>query len=278
MGRVTGRAENVSAMRIFEVRASGRGPGTAKTYEVNATRMWSLPGVECPACGQIWANSATTYPSIDLARWHRAHWYQLEGPVPFAEFERLRDALRPYVPGDIQLQPGTQFGPLVGTAYGVAGDFAGGDLGSLLVRRGALRRLRGAGIANLRAVTPRLDQGGVLTPDELACLGIYLDVDLRTLDVHQARWEEFVELDIPPSVLLSDASYRVDPAGECSLCGRLGITIERIIVDLASLPQDADLFRPRQATGYILATERFVAAVEHLGLSGLVAREVEVMG
>src|SRR5690242_4450045 len=106
-------------MRFYWLRPSV----TARhTGEINAAHRWKLPGVTCPACGATWGGGADAYPGVDLsvlAEQARLEEARLE--EDFAEFERLRERVRPLAPPGVPLRPGTSFGPLVGTAKGQFG-------------------------------------------------------------------------------------------------------------------------------------------------------------
>ncbi len=66
-----------------------------------------------------------------------------------------------------------------------------------------------------------------------------------------------------------------DRPPKCSLCGRNGFPFpDEPVLDLASLPTDTDLFVLSDFETVLIGTERFVAAVERLGLDDLDIREV----
>ncbi len=93
------------------------------TGGISAKSKWGLPGVKCPNCGATWADSAISYPCVDLSQHpHRAE-FEEPRPEPIEEFERLREQVRPLVPEGLPLDPGTLLGPAVGTAQGRFGPF-----------------------------------------------------------------------------------------------------------------------------------------------------------
>jgi uncharacterized double-CXXCG motif protein len=104
--------------KFYRVRAD---QASRHTGNINAAHQWGLPGVHCPACGVTWSNGTDAYPSVDLSELPNRHEYEEPRPEPFDEFARLREQVRPLVPPGTPLGPGSDFGPLVGTASGSFG-------------------------------------------------------------------------------------------------------------------------------------------------------------
>jgi uncharacterized double-CXXCG motif protein len=79
---------------------------------------WGLPGVHCPECKATWATTGNAYPSVDLshlpAQEQKKYLPRVEEDM--TEFERLCEQVRPLVPPGVPLRPGTEFGPMNGSA------------------------------------------------------------------------------------------------------------------------------------------------------------------
>ncbi|HEX8703325.1 MAG TPA: double-CXXCG motif protein, partial [Myxococcaceae bacterium] len=116
----------------------------------DASNKWGLPGVHCPVCDAIWSNSSDRYPSVDLSQLPEKDKYSARLEKDYAEFERLREQVRPLVPAGVPLRPGTKFGPLVGTAQGEFGPLLMHYPWDLLIRREALEQLQAAGVQGLK--------------------------------------------------------------------------------------------------------------------------------
>jgi uncharacterized double-CXXCG motif protein len=172
-------------------------------------------------------------------------------PVPSEEFERLRELVRPLVPEDVLLEPGTEFGPLTGTGAGYFGQLFMQNSWSLFARGEALERLRGAGMRGL--------------------LGCPIHVRFRV-----KRPPDLRELQLVARGRLHPDCLPPDREPPCSKCGRAAITLPRTYwLDATSLPEHVDVFRLADWPTLIFATEALVDAVKQLELDGVVFREVE---
>ena len=212
-------------------------------FEIDAQHKWTLPGVKCDVCGATWSTTGIEYPSVDISNEPFAKEYESGWPVTLAELEQRRARIRSHFPPDAVLPPGTEFGPLTGRAAGRFPDFVWLSPWTLLIKSEAYAQLR---VRN------------VLMPDGIAS-------DLRFTGDQRP---DLLELEIQPLALLAPASFL--PNGEpCAGCGREGRRVDVPVVSSDSIPADTDMFRPRNFPTYILATERFKAAVTELNLTGL---------
>lgn len=222
-----------------------------KFYEVDANRYridihdehkWGLPGVHCPACGAIWSTVGPSWPCVDLSKLPEAK--KLEEPYleeNFDEFLRLREAVRPFVPPGVELKPGTKFGPAIGPA-------SGRKIGALTMGFPWMMLGRPEGVAFLQEEGLRGVKAG---PTEY-------------------RWkrhpQQVLEFQIEPHSRVHPDCLPPDPPPRCETCGRRPISRPRpLILDLASLPTDLDIFRLADFMTAIVVTERFVEAVQRLG-------------
>ncbi|HVG61934.1 MAG TPA: double-CXXCG motif protein, partial [Hyalangium sp.] len=63
----------------------------------------------------------------------------------------------------------------------------------------------------------------------------------------------------------------------CPTCGRDAFRLpDELLLDAASLPSDVDLFRVADFLTVLICTERFVQAVQRLGLDDIVFREIHL--
>jgi uncharacterized double-CXXCG motif protein len=158
----------------------------------------------------------------------------------FAEFERLREQVRPLVPLGVHLWPGTGFGSMTGSARGEFGPLLLDHPWTLLMRPEPLQRLQAEGLRGLKGVRAEL-RFRKKNPPEL------LEMEL-----------------LPRGQFHSDCLPERPPP--CPKCERDGFTLpDEPILDAASLPQDLDLFRLADGLTMIIGTERFVEAVRRLG-------------
>jgi uncharacterized double-CXXCG motif protein len=207
----------------------------------NATNKWGLPGVHCPVCDAIWSMLGECYPSVDLSYLPERDKYGSRLEKDYAEFERLREQVRPLAPPGVRLEPGAKFGPLVGTAKGEFGPLLMYYPWDLLVRREALEQLQAAGVQGLK--------------------GCRTELRFR-----QKNPPELLELELWPRGQLHPDCLPADRVMPCGKCGRRGWSLpEQPILDAASLPQDVDLFRVGDFTTMLVGSERFVEAARRLG-------------
>jgi uncharacterized double-CXXCG motif protein len=158
--------------------------------------------------------------------------------------------VRPLLPSEVHLGPGTEFGPLVGSAKGTFSPLFMPNPWTLLCLRGALEQLNAAGPRGLK--------------------GCRTELRFRQKNV-----PELLELEIVPYGLLHPDCLPPDRSPTCRTCGRESFSRpEDPILDEASLPKDFDLFRVANWPTMIIGGERFKEAVERLELEGVICREL----
>jgi uncharacterized double-CXXCG motif protein len=158
----------------------------------------------------------------------------------YAEFERLREQVRPLVPPGVHLWPGTQLGPMDGSAQGEFGPLVLVHAWELLMRREPLEHLQAEGLRGLKGVPTQL-RFRAKNPPEL------FEMEL----LPQGRLHRACLPNLPPP---------------CPKCENVIFTLpEEPILDAATLPWDLDLFRLADGLTMIIGTERFVEAVRRLG-------------
>jgi uncharacterized double-CXXCG motif protein len=240
-------------MRFYRIRED---EAPRYTGNLNATSPWGLPGSEpCPVCGRHGGQTVARYPCVDLSHLPEQEREKLSSPwpVPYEEFVRLRELVRPLAPPGADLKTGTTFGPLTGTASGYFGQLFMQNPWSLYPRREALEKLQAAGVRGLQGCPMKVRFRQRNTPELMD-----LQLELR------GRFHP----DCLPAHL----------APPCPTCGREeGYSLPQpVLLAAASLPEDLDMFRLADWSGLILANERLVEAVARLELDGVVFQELEV--
>jgi uncharacterized double-CXXCG motif protein len=170
----------------------------------------------------------------------------------YAEFERLREQVRPLAPPGVHLWAGTQLGPMDGSAQGEFGPLALVHAWELLMRREPLERLQAEGLRGLKGVPTQLR-------------------------FRKKNPPELLEMELLPHGRLHPACLPgLSPP--CPKCENVRLTLpEKPILDAATLPQHLDLFRLEDGLTLIIGTERFVEAVRRLGYEQDIAfRELPV--
>jgi uncharacterized double-CXXCG motif protein len=219
-------------------------------------RKWGLPGVLCPVCKAAWSTAGDAYPSVDLSslpsQEQKKYLPRLE--KDYAEFERLREQVRPLVPPGVHLWPGTKFGPMTGSAQGEFGPLALAHSWTLLMKPEPLEHLQSEGLRGLKGCRTELRFRKKSPP-------VLLEVEL-----------------LPRGGLHPDCLPERPPP--CPKCERDSFKLpERPILDAASLPQDLDLFRLANFETLIIGTERFVEVVRRHGYEQDIAfRELPILG
>lgn len=238
-------------MRFYEVIES-RAPRYTGNLS-NAAHPWGLPGMHCPECGAPGGWGGLQYPCVDLSGLPARELKKLSDswPVSFEEFERLRELVRPRVPQDALLRPGTRFGPLTGTGEGSFGQLFMQNPWSLFARREALERLLGTGLQGLE--------------------GCSVNVRFR-----QKQAPELRELQLVARGRLHPDCLPPRRQPPCSRCGREDLSLPSVYwLDAASLAEHLEVFRLADWPTLIFATERMVEAVTRLELDGVEFRQVE---
>ncbi|HEX8705467.1 MAG TPA: double-CXXCG motif protein [Myxococcaceae bacterium] len=239
-------------MKLYRLKQD---PSPRYTGDLHAKHKWGLPGVEpCPACRVGGAVTGLEYPGVDLSGLPTQELKKLSDPwpVPFEEFLRLRDLVRPLAPQGALLEPGTRLGPLTGTGSGYFGQLFMPEPWSLYLRREALDKLQAAGIRGLH--------------------GCALEVRFRV-----KRPPELLELQFELHGQFHPVCLPPDRKPPCPTCGNEPLKLPApIVLDATSLPAELDVFRLRQGWTLIIASERFRDAVQRLELDGVAFQELEV--
>ncbi len=222
-------------------------------YYINASHKWGLPGISCRVCGQTWTSVGLAYPSVDLSQLTDEKLFRVPRPVSVEHMERLKRLVSDSVPQGAILEPGTGFGHLIGSVQGRVGDFAWLNPWTLLIQREALNKLLAAGVKMPKAVPTLLTYRSKNAP-------------------------ELLELEIELYTKISQSSFKSGIPPSCPSCGRDElIKPKRFTIDRSSVPQNLDMFKGKDFTTLILATEQLADAVKALHLSNILFREVKVL-
>ncbi|CAM4197837.1 SitI6 family double-CXXCG motif immunity protein [Corallococcus exiguus] len=237
-------------MRYFEVSTPRDLDSFHWSGSYRAERQWYLPSVLCQRC-ETWG-VMTAYPSVDLSTLPEKDELKSVWPQPLEEYVRRKALVLPFVPPEIQLEPGCQFGPLVGRAMGRFGPVTAMPSWQVLVREDTLAAIQEAGLNGIIPVRAELR-------------------NRRTKELPQ------YELEARPLVKLHPACIQDrDRVPTCGYCGSHGFYLppERWLLG-ESIPAGLDLFGVEDTTR-IVVSERFVDTVNRLGPSDVVYREISV--
>ncbi|HEX8819304.1 MAG TPA: double-CXXCG motif protein [Archangium sp.] len=219
--------------------------------EYSAEHPWGLPGLQCPTCVGSVGDMSEVYPDVDLSGLPEAK--QLEKAwleEDLERFKRLREIVRPLVPPGAPLAPGSQFGPLVGSARGNFAQISLLDPWAVILRRDALEQLQAEGLRGLKAC--------------------------RTgLRFRQRNAPELMELYVEMHGLLHPDCLPPGKVSPCGTCGGYAFSLpKQPLLDRASLPEHLDVFRLRNFTSVIVLTERFADTLRRLGFEEFSLREL----
>lgn len=87
---------------------------------------------------------------------------------------------------------------------------------------------------------------------------------------------ELLELQIEPCISLAPIAYDRPEPQICPMCGRDERKVERIVIDVDSVPSHMNMFRIKKFWTYIIVTEQFKDAVTDLQLTNITFEEVEL--
>ena len=237
-------------MHLFHVQPDDANWGNHQDYEFDASHTWGLPGIRCSVCAMTWSTTGVAYPAVDLSILPSPDRYGRLEPVTVEEFQELRAPIIRLLGANLALPPGTDFGPLVGKAWGKFGDFAWVNPWTMLIRHESWSKLSSIGVRLPEVVTPKLGLRSKLPP-------------------------KLLEFQVEPLASLSATSFSSLEPSPCPVCGHDGRKAERIIVRRTSIPSYVDLFRLRDFPTVILATEEFAEAVQNLSMTDISMVEVK---
>ncbi|WPB76722.1 double-CXXCG motif protein [Archangium violaceum] len=223
------------------------------TGVITGSHKWGLPGVDtCPSCGATWGDNSRAYPSVDLSPVASLADFVEPRAEPIEEYERLCELVRPFLPPGALLEPGTNLGPIVGTAVGRFGQLVTSYPWWLLAQRESFEKLQAESLQGLKAIPAQLR-------------------------FRQRNAPEFLELELLPVGRAHADCIPPDRAPPCPRCGHVAISLPQdLLLDAATLPSHLDVFRLEDFSTVIVCTERFAKACKRLKLDGAVFKPVPV--
>jgi uncharacterized double-CXXCG motif protein len=241
-------------MKWYRVEPDGDYP---HNYLLDASHKWSLPGVKCSVCGWEGSGPCPEFPTVNLPSNLDPKPYLDAWPVKPEQFRELVENLRLNIKRKIHWRPGTEFGPLEGTASGKFGDITWLEPGTMLFSLETLERLNGFDIGTLTLSEPNIQSRSK-----------------KSFNFREIELEPFAELD--PGCL--------DP-GSPPPCPECTIWQAKIkdsdwggepVIIAKTIPKNIHLTRIQEFEGYILGSEKFVDAALELQLSDLKATEIQL--
>jgi uncharacterized double-CXXCG motif protein len=207
------------------------------TCDVEAVHECSFPGVSCDACGQTWAQTGIGYPT--LAGICRV-LPKRPTPLPIDQFLALKRDVQSLVRPDTVIAPGVGFGPLRGRIGDTPSSVQWATPWTLLVADDVLIALGERGVRLPRTAPAILRHArGTVT------------------HLH--------ELELEPRGTTTAAEQQ--RATTCTRCGRTGVRWpDDVVLVASSLDEELDVFRLGDMTTMIVASERFMEALQACGL------------
>ncbi len=237
-------------MKLFEVL-----PSELRHLQINATHKWSMPGIHCTWCGNVWANTGLSYPCLDISdQGFSDEPYRSRKPVDPDRFTFLKNQIVPLLPKSSLLLPGAQFGHLTGNVYGTGCyDFEWVNSWTLLANSNIIGEIKEFGVKlPLAADTELFHKSGQF--------GMLLEFQLE-------------------AIALLDVSEQLNITKPCDICDYHAMVRPRhLTVQNGSIPDYVDLFKASNLTTLILAKERFRNAILRLGYKGIDFQEVQIGG
>jgi len=236
-------------MYLFSIKPDDTNWGKLYNDDLVAHYSWSLPGVHCPVCGDIWATIGVIYPLIDFTG--NPLGKQLEKPrsEELEVFEQLQAAVRVYLPDELPLPPGTEFGSMRGRVTGKFGDFVWPAPWDLVMRVEAYEKLASAGLRLPEPSIPNLQE------------------KVKGILYH---------LQIIPMGKMSSQAYEDPDKPICPRCGRDSRKYKKTVIEMESIPREVDMFRIGNFPTKIIVSEKFKDTVEKLGLTNIGFEKIEI--
>lgn len=228
---------------FYRIGSEAAPTGARPLAAIEGQHRWMLPNrIGCPDCG-VYGVISPAHPAVDLSTWPEATTLEEPSAASWRQFDELRARLASVVADAALVVPGAECGPFRGRVQGGPADLVLGGIHLLFATPETYARLKDAG-CGLPPAVPATLIGRRRTP--------------------AAFWE----VDVPSAGRLAATGYAARGV-PCTVCGRWPRTLETPLLEIGSVPAEADLIRPRNHATLLFASERFVAAVQACELTGL---------
>ena len=221
-------------------------------YDVDAIHSCSLPGISCDLCNSKWSTTGIQYPTIGCDIFTGIQSLSNLTPIAVEVFSKLLFNIRPILPQNIELLPGTEFGPLIGCITGHWNQTVWPNPWTLLLQNNCYEILSRVGF-NLMGCQAQLRKPGHKNCEELTEVEVHIGCELH------------------PSCLQSPSPIR------CIKCGRLGITKPQNIILEASSIKNTFIQRIRSLPTALVVSEEFMKAIIALGIEDITFSAIEVI-
>lgn len=237
--------------KLYLIKPDDKGWGAKNDYIINASHGCGLPGVRCPACGP-WTSVGLIYPSISCERFTDIKYSLGHYSAEFEFFQYLLEAVRERLDEkdkEITLKPGTDFGPLIGNAWGNFGDFTWQNQWTPLVRSSVFGKL--------------LNKG-------LALTGVKANLKFR-----KKNEEPLIELEVRTGLDLHPSVIDSTQIEICPICGIENINFSgNIVIDKNTINFEIPIQRIKRFRTQIIIVEEFASVIKEMQLKDIVLKEI----
>jgi hypothetical protein len=173
--------------------------GSQVKFEYDLTRRCGLPGINCPECGEIWAQTGNIYPSVNDPR-VAAAISKYPDVVSVDEFRKLSGQLRGYLSGR-PCYPGLELGPLHGRRLRNRKSVTWANAWTILFDESIIQTSRAAGV-DLNCTKT------ILETTEMFEIEAYQNVKLNiTNEVRRCRECGRNPISVPKNLILNKNSF-----------------------------------------------------------------------
>ncbi len=228
--------------------------GNWRESQIDGCCRFALPVLRCAGCKARQADDSASLPALQVPPDLESICADSTKEITVKEFEQLKLRLAEFNHSHVTIMPASQVGPFTGTALvGQDHDFLFAGPSAPLLRRSAADKLEKLGIPT--TLGPASLQRDNTTCEDYGAIQAEAHPLLST-----ETCEEFTFTRCPTCGFLSKRKTGARPKGPWKLIK-------------ANWPQGAHLARILEYTTYIVVTPEFVAAVERLGLTGILFEE-----
>ena len=209
---------------------------------------WKLPGVYCEVCGNSWATTGISYPSIELPMEIAKRVDNCSKLIPYDEFLGIKEQIRSFFPMITHIAPGTTFGPLDGAVYG----------------------------GQVKGFIPSVPWDLLIADSVLTSLKVEVNLNVVGVNLKTDIGRRIYEAELRPHGIVGNKDETKRIYERCLYCGVKDDrrVPENIRLIKNSIPSEVDVFRLIDFPTVIIASERFAKIVNELNLNGIVFKEI----